>query len=224
MLVGLAKSQARDAMQNYLRELIPPSQIHNATKREGLWEIVELCNGSKLTVYTVGQGEDTHQGGRRSLIVYDEQPTQAVVEEGLFRFREDMESKILITMTPTKGKSWVYDELILKADEKQIALVHASVFENGVNLCTVCDKRDKACECEVSQYRRLECQTCNHDRKWWDDELMRLGLQRQTEAADEQCWRCRTYGVEPRLSAKKVRSAEQRVTDPKRLAMRLHGK
>lgn len=201
MLVGLRKSQARDAMQKYLKFFMPRSQMHHSTYREGLWETVELCNGSVTAVYTVGQGAETHQGGRRSLIVYDEEPTAEVVEEGLFRFREDMDAKILITMTPTKGQSWVYDELILKAEEKEIALIQASVFENGTP----------------------PCKTCGHDRDWWTAELRKLGVRRQTEEADAACWRCRTYGVEPRISATKVRKAEARVTDKKRLAMRFHG-
>lgn len=201
MLVGLKKSQARDAMQKYLKHFCPRSQMHHKTYREGLWETIEFCNGSVMSVFTVGQGAETHQGGRRSLIVYDEEPTEEVVEEGLFRFREDMDAKILITMTPTKGQSWVYDDLILKAEEKEIALVQASVFENGTP----------------------PCQTCGHDREWWDTELKHLGIRRQTEAADAACWRCRSYGVEPRLAAKKVRKIEARVTDKKRLNMRFHG-
>lgn len=201
MLVGIQKSQARDAMQKYLQQFMPLSQIHHATRREGLYEVLETCNGSICTVYTVGQGEDAHQGGRRSVIVYDEQPTREVVEEGLFRFREGMDSKIIITMTPTKGAGWVYDELVCKAEEKGIALVTASVFENGIP----------------------PCGTCGHDREWWTQELRRLQICRQTEEADRCCWRCRTYGVEPRLAAEKVKRIEARVTDKKRLAMRLHG-
>jgi phage terminase large subunit-like protein len=224
MLVGLAKAQARDAMQKYIKKYVPHTQIHNATRREGLYEVVETCNGSICTVYTVGQGEDTHQGGRRSLIVYDEQPSRAVVEEGLFRYRTDMDSKILITMTPTKGTSWVYDELICQAEDKGIALVTASVFENGIAKCRDCDKIDEACECRTSKFYTPPCGTCGKDRDQWNAELRTRRLRRQTAECDALCWRCKTYGVEPRIPSEKLRKAEKRVTDPKRLAMRLHGR
>lgn len=191
-LCGLSLSQSRQAFQQYLVNFLQRPGlgdcVHNATKREGLYQVIEFCNGSMLDILTVGQGADLHQGARRSLIVYDEEPNYEVFEEGLFRFRAGMESRIIFTMTPTHGRSWVWDNLLDKAEEKGVNNVTAALFENCVFLCQHCQKLDvnavdhtndePFCECEVPDWTIPDCPACGKNREWWDAHLQSLGLER----------------------------------------------
>lgn len=217
-LVGLTMAQARGAMQRYLRRFLPKEMVRQSTTREGLTHITDFWNGSTLSFGSCTQGAELHQGARRSLIVYDEEPTYEVFEEGLFRLRDDMPSRILFTMTPTMGRSWVFHDLWQKASEKRVEKVEATVFENGLP----------------------PCKTCGLTREQWDEILLRLRSPRgeerwvkaQTYASLHEhcnsqegiCGRCWTFGVEPRIQAQKVRDNLARVPDPKRAAMRFLGK
>ena len=194
-LCGLSLAQSRQAFQQYLvRFLQSPGLgdcVHNATKREGLYQVIEFCNGSMLDILTVGQGADLHQGSRRSLICYDEEPTYDVFEEGLFRFRSGMESRLIFSMTPTHGRSWVWDNLVDKAEERNVARVTATLFENCVFFCKKCQlidvdgvdqtKKEPHCECAEPDWVIPPCPACGKDRKWWDNQLDVLGLVRSPD-------------------------------------------
>ena len=193
-LCGLSMSQSREAFQSYLVDLLQRpgagDLVHNSTKREGLYSVIEFCNGSRLSILTVGQGADLHQGARRSLIVYDEEPDYSVYEEGLFRFRSGMKSRMIFSMTPTHGRSWVWDQLV-DSDNANTHKVTASTFENCAFLCTLCERLDEFavdqeanepyCECEVPVWTIPCCPACGKDRAWWDAQLEILGLVREPE-------------------------------------------
>ena len=244
-LVGLSQKQAKASFMRYLKLFIPDMMVMNRTKRDGLWSHIDLWNGSTIDVLTCLQGEDLHQGARRSLIIYDEEPPEAVVEEGLFRYREDMESRVVFTMTPTHGQSWLYHKYVKNTGKAEdggmdVATVESTVFQNCKMLCKKCQINYMNCDCKVPEVYTPVCPTCNTNREKWDKLLMYNGVERNSENwiarqiigskrmifshKDLYCGHCWTFGVEPTLQKNKIQNNLNRVGDPKRIAMRYLGR
>lgn len=64
------------------------------------------------------QDVESHQGATKHGLVYDEEPDLDIHKENLMRFATAERLKILFTMTPTKGMSWVYSDIFLKAEDE----------------------------------------------------------------------------------------------------------
>jgi phage terminase large subunit-like protein len=83
-------------------------------------QILTLGRGGKLvgTVEFMNnrQNVESHQGPPRHGMIYDEEPRFEIWKENLMRFTTAERIKILMAMTPTKGLSWVHDEVFLKQE------------------------------------------------------------------------------------------------------------
>jgi phage terminase large subunit-like protein len=83
-------------------------------------QILTLSKGGKLvgTVEFMNnrQNVESHQGPPRHGMIYDEEPRFEIWKENLMRFTTAERIKILMAMTPTKGLSWVHDEVFLKQE------------------------------------------------------------------------------------------------------------
>lgn len=66
------------------------------------------------------QKVESFQGPPRHKIIYDEEPRYDIHKENLMRFTTASRLDILFNMTPTRGLSWVHDEVVLKQDRKDI--------------------------------------------------------------------------------------------------------
>ncbi|HUW34025.1 MAG TPA: terminase family protein [Planctomycetota bacterium] len=185
MLVGLAAKEAREAFQEYIELFVPPGEIIRSTTREELTDVIRFRNGSKLVIRTAGQGRENFQGSRMHLIVFDEEPPWAIYKEARMRLRADSKLRILFTMTPLKGFTQVYKNLIQRKEKLNVAVVQASIFENGTPGCCTCGKTRE-------QY----------------EELLGGPNAIGTPDAWAQCRRCRGYGVEPRVSQEEVEEIE----------------
>ncbi len=64
------------------------------------------------------QDVESHQGPPRHGMIYDEEPRFDIYKENLMRFTTAEKLKILFTMTPTKGMSWIFDEIFLKSEDE----------------------------------------------------------------------------------------------------------
>jgi phage terminase large subunit-like protein len=196
------------------------------SKINGLSISITFKNGSTLNFGTNEQGALAHQGQRCNLIIYDEEPDFDVFEEGSARMsREGKAPRQLFTMTPTKGKGWVWDELIQRRHERKVVYETCAIFENGTGTCVACDT----------------------PRAKWDAILRNLHLNRdpadspiqggrwlnlQLQAADDEtvsleegfCHRCWTFGMQPFSEPDfvLVQIANNR-SNRKRVAMRLLG-
>lgn len=80
-------------------------------KKGKLYGIIEFMSNQ--------QSVGSFQGPPRHKVIYDEQPKQDIYKENLMRFTTSNRLDILFSMTPTKGLSWVADEILGKeSDEK----------------------------------------------------------------------------------------------------------
>jgi len=77
-------------------------------------------------------------GPPRHGMIYDEQPKYAIYKENLMRFTTADRLKILFAMTPTKGMSWVADEILNKEADSYGNLIEcfkmASVTNRFANM------------------------------------------------------------------------------------------
>ena len=83
-------------------------QILTLGKKGKLYGTIEFMNNR--------QDVESHQGPPRHGMIYDEEPRHAIWKENLMRFTTAPRIKILMAMTPTRGLSWVHDEIFLKQE------------------------------------------------------------------------------------------------------------
>ena len=65
------------------------------------------------------QDPASHGGPRKTKLWFDEEPPYAIFEENLMRLTTAERMDIIFTMTPTKGLSWVNDEILMKSEDKK---------------------------------------------------------------------------------------------------------
>ncbi len=72
----------------------------------------ELGGASKIVFKSSDQGREKFQGASLDFVWFDEEPPKDIYEECLMRIL-DRKGDIWGTMTPLKGRTWVYDEIYL---------------------------------------------------------------------------------------------------------------
>jgi phage terminase large subunit-like protein len=109
-------SQA-ETTQPKLLKYIPEDQIADtSTIRKGIYSMIKLKNGSMVNFKSYEQGREKFQGAGKRLIWFDEEPPHDIYEECIVRQEAGEPLDIILTMTPIKGMTWVYDELYLSTD------------------------------------------------------------------------------------------------------------
>lgn len=72
---------------------------------------VLLPNGGKILSMSAESGREKFQGGAVSLVVLDEEHPKDIFDESMLRCI-DLKGKVVCTMTPLKGITWVHDVFI----------------------------------------------------------------------------------------------------------------
>jgi phage terminase large subunit-like protein len=73
--------------------------------------IVKLPNGGRIVSMSCDAGREAFQGGSASLIWLDEEPPEPVFDECMLR-TVDSKGSIIITATPLKGLTWLFDKFV----------------------------------------------------------------------------------------------------------------
>jgi phage terminase large subunit-like protein len=125
-VVSLTRRVQRDVAQAKIFKYLPKDRIIDvvmlsgtkASPEYGIVDYILVRNNvgtiSKIGFKTCDQGREQFQGVGLDYIWFDEEPPHDVYEECLLRTLERGGS-IWATMTPLKGRSWVYDEIYLKS-------------------------------------------------------------------------------------------------------------
>jgi phage terminase large subunit-like protein/transcriptional regulator with XRE-family HTH domain len=224
-IVGESWPQLSQVFQEYVKLYIPDELVESyGDKVKGLRSSFTFKNGSTLNFGTLEQGVSKHQGQRCNLIIYDEEPTYDIYEEGCARMsRQGKAPKILFTMTPTKGKGWVWDELICLRKEKRVTWETCSIFENGEGTCGACNTTRGEWDA-ILRNLRLERDPAEYPilgGRWLNLQLDAFANERFSRA-EGYCHRCWTFGLEPFAEREFIR---RQLDNPnkKRIAMRLLG-
>lgn len=121
-----------ETTQKKLLKYIPESQIEDtATIRKGIYSWIKLKNGSMINFKSYEQGRSKFQGAAKRLIWFDEEPPHDIWQECLVRQEAGTPLDIILTMTPIKGMTWVYDEIYMSSD-KQLYFVSEAGWDDNV--------------------------------------------------------------------------------------------
>lgn len=113
--------EQKDTTQKKLLMYIPEEKILDRTwLRKGILKeiVVDAGQGrtSKISFKSYEQGREKAQGAGKVLIWFDEEPPKEIYEECTVRVDAGVLLRIIMTMTPVKGMTWVYDDIYLKTD------------------------------------------------------------------------------------------------------------
>lgn len=225
-IVGRNWEQTAQVFKEYITKYIPEETVQTwGSRKNGLPSSITFKNGSTLNFGTNEQGWEAHQGQRCNLIIYDEEPDYPVFEEGLARgTREGGAPRVLFTMTPTKGKGWVWEELVCDRERRRVVYETCAIFENGAGTCVACDTTRTEWNA-ILRSLRLERDPAEHPingGRWMNLQLD--AMQTQTSSRDEgYCHRCWTFGVQPFYEEDFIRNQIVFNANKKRIAMRLLG-
>ena len=127
-VVSLTARMSRDIAQAKILKYLPPDKIieivmqkgRKGSPEYGIVDFILVANKfgttSKITFMTSEQGRERFQGASLDYIWFDEEPSEDVYEECLMRTLDRAGSCIWATMTPLKGKTWVYDKIYLNPE------------------------------------------------------------------------------------------------------------
>lgn len=106
-----------ETTQKKLLTYLPENEIADKTYiRKGILSTLTLKNGSKISFKSYEQGREKFQGAGKRLIWFDEEPPKDIYQECIVRQEAGQPLDVILTMTPIKGMTWVYDEIYLSTD------------------------------------------------------------------------------------------------------------
>jgi phage terminase large subunit-like protein len=127
--------EQKGTTQKKLLKYLPENKIIDRIwLRKGILReiVVDAGNGRKslITFKSYEQGREKAQGAGKVLIWFDEEPPKDLFEECFVRQDAGVLLKILMTMTPIKGMTWVYSEIYLKTDNPDYFISSATWEDN----------------------------------------------------------------------------------------------
>ena len=138
-VVSLSLQVQRDVAQAKILKYLPRRYISEIVMRSGSKESPEsgiidflvirnkFGTTSKIGFKSVDQGREKFQGTSLDWVWFDEEPDQDIYEEALLRTL-DKGGVVWGTMTPLKGRTWLYKEIYLKDD---LHSVHQMSWEDN---------------------------------------------------------------------------------------------
>lgn len=98
----------------YIQQLIPSDKINDVVKDSGRIRAITNAKGGFLEFMYYDQETMKHAGSSRHSIGYDEQPPEAIREQGLMRLA-DVDGEETFSLTPEAGAMhYLYDDIYLK--------------------------------------------------------------------------------------------------------------
>lgn len=123
--------QQKETTQKKLEAYIPHKRVVDITYvKKNTWGEIVLDNGSKISFKSYEQGREKFQGVGKRIIWFDEEPPHDIWEECFVRTEAGVPLDIIMTMTPIKGMTWVYDELYLNTDNPDLFISTAGWDDN----------------------------------------------------------------------------------------------
>lgn len=128
-----------DFLNGIYKITIPTYQKHVPRKflKGGSWEaayhkeqrVLHFKNGSFIEFMSYDQPVTKAQGVARDLVRFDEKPPKDHFDEAKMRCM-DRNGRIILTMTPVDGRTWVYDEIAQRADGQTISVFFFDTTRN----------------------------------------------------------------------------------------------
>ena len=127
--------EQKDTTQEKLLTYLPEKRIVDRTwLRKGILKeiVVESDTGkrNKVTFKSYEQGREKAQGAGKTFIWFDEEPPKDIFDECSVRSEAGIELHLMMTMTPIKGMTWVYTNLYLDTNNKDLFVSTATWDDN----------------------------------------------------------------------------------------------
>jgi phage terminase large subunit-like protein len=121
----------KDTTQEKLLRYIPEHRIKDKIwLRKGILKELIIDTGFKVTFKSYEQGREKAQGAGKTLLWFDEEPPKDIYDEGFVRQEAGIRLYIILTMTPIKGLTWVYNDIYLKTNNPDIFVSQAGWKDN----------------------------------------------------------------------------------------------
>lgn len=123
--------EQKDTTQEKLLRYLPAHRILDRIwLRKGILKEITLDTGAKITFKSYEQGREKAQGAGKALIWFDEEPPKDIFDECFVRQKAGTKLRIIMTMTPIKGMTWVYDDIYMKTNSPDIFVSRAGWKDN----------------------------------------------------------------------------------------------
>lgn len=120
-----------DTTQKKLLNYLPEKSIARIDYLRGkIIKKITMKNGTAIVFKSYDQGREKFQGTGKRLIWFDEEPPKDIWEECFVRVEAGQQLDVILTMTPVKGMTWVYDEIYLATDNTDLFVSNAGWDDN----------------------------------------------------------------------------------------------
>lgn len=120
-----------ETTQKKLLLYIPPNEIERMDYLRGtILRKIVLKNGSNIVFKSYEQGREKFQGAGKRLIWFDEEPPRDIYEECFVRVEAGQQLDVVLTMTPVKGMTWVYDVIYMDTSNPDVFISTAGWDDN----------------------------------------------------------------------------------------------
>lgn len=161
----------KETTQKKLQKYIPKHRIKDITYvKKGVWGEIVIDNNNKINFKSYEQGREKFQGAGKRVIWFDEEPPHDIWEECFVRQEAGQKLEIIMTMTPIKGMTWVYDDIYLDTGNPDIFISTAGWDDNPYLTLEQKEQMSRGLSQEAIQVRRYGKfvkrvgLVCN----WWD--------------------------------------------------------
>lgn len=164
-VVSLTARMSRDIAQAKILKYLCKDRIIEVVMQKGrkgspeygIVDFILVANKfgttSKIFFKTCEQGRERFQGASLDYIWFDEEPPEDIYQECLMRTLDREGSCIWATMTPLKGKTWVYDKIYLNP-EGDISYMFMSWEDNPYLLPAEIKKMQTALSDDILESRK----------------------------------------------------------------------
>jgi phage terminase large subunit-like protein len=120
-----------DTTQKKLLAYLPEKDIARIDYLRGkIIKKITMKNGTGIVFKSYDQGREKFQGTGKRLIWFDEEPPRDIWEECFVRVEAGQQLDVILTMTPVKGMTWVYDEIYLATNNPDLFVSNAGWDDN----------------------------------------------------------------------------------------------
>jgi len=121
----------KETTQKKLERYLPADSIEHITYvKSGVWGEIRLKTGDKISFKSYEQGREKFQGAGKRLIWFDEEPPKDIWQECVVRAEAGVPLDIIMSMTPIKGMTWVYDDLFMQTGRSDLFISEAGWDDN----------------------------------------------------------------------------------------------
>jgi len=117
-----------------------PVGLYEAKKASKPYISQYTANGFTISLMSFDQDTQAFESATAGLIVFDEPPPRDIYNASVARMRRG--GRILFPNTPLMDAAWMLDDIVSKADGKEIRLVHGDIDENLVENGGILNKVD----------------------------------------------------------------------------------